>query len=580
MDDSDNKKKKNTLNDWSSNPFERVNHSTNFEDYACTSDETNFLYNNSHHTRDLLKTWSPIQAINRDSGLTSSKSAPKLETNVFNHLTDRRDHNSSAEVTPSGTPQSSPYSMRKVMESNRIVKQNDTKNQLSVNQKRWFNTGFFSDIKNGLEKPIPQMPKTQSFKNLCVSNFDINAVGPTSWELLIISTLDGKLTAVDVSAGHVVWSKRLSPDPLLSSTISDFEITRRGRVVRVVPSLDGNLYLYNGKTIDGIPLNADTLLKSSYKLGDDLVITGGQESHISGIDIATGRVFYECGLKGCPTTQLNENETFDNLILIKRITQTIRAIDPRSGRQKWFFSVTEPHLSETSSGCHDSTDSSGNPITDESEDILKDTDFKVIVPNGFISAKIHSKHNDQINGWSHRFDSPLVHVWHYRNGRLNPLNLFDKQKLFGFTNTDLNANGFEPSVYVGLYQNQWYIQSSDKIKGQISETKVTNDLLALKSTDKMETKSELLQIEWKPTALVFDHNKPLDSESELDFVSSPHFSFAISSENDSKMGYYLFDAIEENETKCLINSSEELLNESEYCDEDNDLMPQIIIRSL
>ncbi|CAG2115044.1 unnamed protein product [Medioppia subpectinata] len=46
------------------------------------------------------------------------------------------------------------------------------------------------------------------------------------------------------------------------------------------------------------------------------------------------------------------------------------------------------------------------------------------------------------------------------------------------------------------------------------------------------------------------------------------------------MGYYLFDAIEENETKCLINSSEELLNESEYCDEDNDLMPQIIIRSL
>jgi len=86
-------------------------------------------------------------------------------------------------VTPSGTPQSSPYSMRKVMENKRLIKTNEKpKNELSVNQKRWFYTGFFSDMKTGLEdKPIPQIPKTQSFKNLCVSNFDINAVGPTSW---------------------------------------------------------------------------------------------------------------------------------------------------------------------------------------------------------------------------------------------------------------------------------------------------------------------------------------------------------------------------------------------------------------
>ena len=40
MAESDDQKR----NEWTNNPFERVNHSTNFEDYAIsTSDEPNFL---------------------------------------------------------------------------------------------------------------------------------------------------------------------------------------------------------------------------------------------------------------------------------------------------------------------------------------------------------------------------------------------------------------------------------------------------------------------------------------------------------------------------------------------------------
>jgi len=47
MDDSEdmkNKRKTAILSDWTNNPFERVNHSTNFEDYACSSDDTTLLY--------------------------------------------------------------------------------------------------------------------------------------------------------------------------------------------------------------------------------------------------------------------------------------------------------------------------------------------------------------------------------------------------------------------------------------------------------------------------------------------------------------------------------------------------------
>ncbi|XP_054167249.1 eukaryotic translation initiation factor 2-alpha kinase-like [Oppia nitens] len=408
-------------------------------------------------------------------------------------------------------------------------------------------------------------------------------------DLLIVSTLDGKLSAVDVSTGHLVWSKQLSSQPLFSSTISGFEITKRGRVVRVVPSLDGNLYLFNGKTIDGLPLNADTLLKSSYKLGDDLVITGGQESQLSGIDISTGRVYYECGINGCPEAQLNENETFDDLVLLKRITQTVRAIDPKTGRQKWYFTVSEPQLSkydinecdyesDLSTSSYESNVYSTDNYSQTSDQTRKETKFKVIVPNGFISAHIHSEDNIvKETNWSHRFDSPIVYVWHYRNGQLNVFNLFDKQKLYGLSD-NFDNKLYEPSVYIGLYRSQWYIQLANKIKTKISGKMASNDLLTAETTENKDSTSNILQIEWKPEAVLGDKNH-LESDSNL--ISKPPFSFSISSDDNSRAGYYIFSAIEDIETKCLINSSESNNWDSDECDDENDgLIQQIVIASL
>lgn len=98
---------------------------------------------------------------------------------------------SSAEVTPVGTPQSSPYSMRKVMENKKLMPTSDKKTTLSANPKRWFYSALFnSEAKPGVDNKMStvdklvgssQIPRNPSFKNLCVSNFDINAVGPTSW---------------------------------------------------------------------------------------------------------------------------------------------------------------------------------------------------------------------------------------------------------------------------------------------------------------------------------------------------------------------------------------------------------------
>lgn len=61
---------------------------------------------------------------------------------------------------------------------------------------------------------------------------------------------------------------------MLSSSIHNLELTNNGQWVRMIPSLSGSLYKFDGETVEPIPVNADHLLSSSFKFSDDLVISG------------------------------------------------------------------------------------------------------------------------------------------------------------------------------------------------------------------------------------------------------------------------------------------------------------------
>lgn len=106
----------------------------------------------------------------------------------------------------------------------------------------------------------------------------------------MIGTLDGRITAVN-SAGDKIWDVDTGPGPLLVSNIHKLEVrqivyfnlsvmggwlqlTNNGQWIRIIPSLSGSLYKFDGKTIDPIPIDADSLLKSSFLYSDDLVIAG------------------------------------------------------------------------------------------------------------------------------------------------------------------------------------------------------------------------------------------------------------------------------------------------------------------
>ena len=63
-----------------------------------------------------------------------------------------------------------------------------------------------------------------------------------------------------------------------------------GVPTRYIPSLDGGLYRYDGESIEAVPMTAETLLSSSFRMADDTVMIGGKDLLTYGINPKTGQV--------------------------------------------------------------------------------------------------------------------------------------------------------------------------------------------------------------------------------------------------------------------------------------------------
>ena len=59
---------------------------------------------------------------------------------------------------------------------------------------------------------------------------------------------------------------------------------------RLIPSLNGGLYQYDGESIEAVPMTADTLLSSSNKLNERMMMVGGKDQVSYGVNPATGQV--------------------------------------------------------------------------------------------------------------------------------------------------------------------------------------------------------------------------------------------------------------------------------------------------
>lgn len=354
--------------------------------------------------------------------------------------------------------------------------------------------------------------------------------------MIYVTTLDGRIAALDLEkGGDKRWDVETGPGELLSSSIQNLELTNKGQVVRIIPSLSGSLYQLTGRSVEAIPITAENLLSLSYKFSDDLVISGGKDTRSYGVSARTGKIIYECTMSGCknesmanagaedqqnivqePTgnsdggdgSQLGDHHDYyvDDVVVVRRQTQTVRAIDPRTGIERWNFSVGNHELDIlTRDDCHQNNN---NNFVD-----LSDIDLRVVVPEGLICA--YSKATSALL-WQHKFDFPIVNAWRMNaEGKLAKVDLFNSVQWMYDTDSTPNfstssSSKLNPSIYVGLFKTQMYVQESEGMRRKYHEylTNQNKDLTSGGSDVALKT----LSLPWRPVPAIKTDLMALDMD--------------------------------------------------------------------
>ncbi|XP_075221810.1 pancreatic eIF-2alpha kinase isoform X2 [Lycorma delicatula] len=418
-----------------------------------------------------------------------------------------------------------------------------------------------------------------------------------SKKLVFVSTLDGHVSMLNIANGGVKeWSVPTGPGPMLSSNIHNRELTNNGQWVRMIPSLSGGLYKFNGEFIEAIPINAEHLLKSSFRYSDDLVISGGKESRTYGVEVESGRVLYECTMNNCENMTEDEVDNVGDVVLIQRLTQTVRAVEPRTGTERWNFSVAQHDVKfspDPTADCHIVSD----PL---SEVILK-----VIVPEGLICALSKSQPGKVL--WTHKFESPVVNAWRLDKGQLELVDLFggktpalpysppegDDDNEYDDDYDDIMPDS--PALYVGMHKKQLYIQESvtmqtllhkvatqykhhligpDKAFPRIPWQPVSASALVLGGVGKKKSElKKVLQItdESSSSSSSSSSSTSLSSSNDLAVTAT---SVLYGSEYINGNGYYLYtaDAVENSKTGLCHPSKDKNITINGTVDDDNNIL--------
>ncbi|KAF1747327.1 hypothetical protein GCK72_023789 [Caenorhabditis remanei] len=237
----------------------------------------------------------------------------------------------------------------------------------------------------------------------CEQNVPVN--------IIIAATLNGAVTALDGETGEMIW--RHEDAPLLQGTLTSSEpIDIGGTSLQLMPTLDGRLFSYTHNTnlIEPLPITTDSLLESTIRLGQDAV-AGGKSVTTKGIDVLTGDLKYECSVESCGNqdAELPQNP----ILLVKRITNSIRAMDTRRGIERWNLSTAEVDVSLAG----------GVSVSS-----IPPTNSKVLLqpPDGILVAV--SKHNRE--EWKTDVGGHIVNVWHIYGNNIGEISLFDPSNIF------------------------------------------------------------------------------------------------------------------------------------------------------
>ncbi|KAM5193953.1 eukaryotic translation initiation factor 2-alpha kinase 3 [Mantella aurantiaca] len=328
--------------------------------------------------------------------------------------------------------------------------------------------------------------------------------------LVIISTLDGRISALDPeNHGRKQWDLDVGSGSLVSSSLSKPEVFGNKMII---PSLDGDLFQWDRdrESMEAVPFTVESLLESSYKFGDDVVLVGGKSLTTYGLSASSGKVKYVCSAMGCRRWNEEEVEQ-DDVLLLHRKQKTVRAVGPRSGSEKWNFSVGHFELRyipdvdpvvgfiggqlEHSGGTDESKIISD---IDEQETGTKDVVIKVSVADWKVMAFSRKLGNLE---WEHQFCTPIASAWLVRDGKVFPISLFDDTSYTSDDNimedeediVEAARGATESSFYLGMYRGQLYLQSSVR-----PSEKFPVNPTALDTMKEKHAILSLPRIKWKP----------------------------------------------------------------------------------
>ncbi|XP_016400989.1 eukaryotic translation initiation factor 2-alpha kinase 3-like [Sinocyclocheilus rhinocerous] len=349
--------------------------------------------------------------------------------------------------------------------------------------------------------------------------------------LVIISTLDGRIAALDpLNQGRKQWDLDVGSGSLVSSSLSKPEIFGNKMFI---PSLDGALFQWNRdrESMEAVPFSVESLLDSSYRIGEDTVIVGGKSLTTYGLGAYSGKLKYICSVVGCSRWGDEEGEPED-VLLFQRTQKTVRAVRPRNGFEKWNFSVGNFELKfipeiqsninflegEASNGetWREVRHEAQRVIQEETDAQTKnhanthpnshtrveglDLVIKVSVPDWKVMA-FSTKPEGQLI-WEHQFCTPIASAWLVGGGKVTPISLFDDNSYNSHTETEAQEDddimeeargATESSVYLGMFQGQLYLQSFVRISEKFpSKPKALNGWSS--NSDMMPPP----MVKWKP----------------------------------------------------------------------------------
>ncbi|KAK6493387.1 eukaryotic translation initiation factor 2-alpha kinase 3 [Huso huso] len=336
--------------------------------------------------------------------------------------------------------------------------------------------------------------------------------GKLKRSLVIISTLDGRISALDPeNHGRKQWDLDVGSGTLVSSSLSKPEVFGNKMII---PSLDGALFQWDRdrESMEAVPFTVESLLESSYRLREDTVLVGGKSLTTYGLGAYSGKLRYICSAVGCSRWDENEPEPED-VLLLQRTQKTVRAVGPRSGNEKWNFSVGHFELKfvpEVQPGVNFlEGDLKGGGVKRDDPKVIreeeeataetKDTVIKVSVADWKVMA--FTKRGGHLE-WEHQFCTPIASAWLVRDGKVIPISLFDDTSYTTRSDEILEdeediveaARGAtESSVYLGMFRGQLYLQSSVRI----SEKFPTKS----NALDSISTETGIISlptVKWKP----------------------------------------------------------------------------------